>query len=258
MTGLEIAALIAMLAGTAVQYKATTDARDRQDQATRDALMRQNDLQQQAEKKALGQAQEFNTDSRAQQQGQIEQQMAQDFAAPAESAQQIHAQQATTQGDVSKDYSTAKAAADVNTLKNARALAGLLAKTTSANRLRGNEAIRMADTAAGIDRLGSFSRGQAAADNIGINIAGRPDAGLMLAGGALQSAGGAYLGSGAGAGGGEGAAAGELGSGTYQTPIPTGTGTATPIPQNTTLGTGFWGMNGDAAYAPKLLTKKYY
>lgn len=191
MTGLEIGALIAMLAGSAMQYKSNTDAAKRAQEATLRSLANQDQLTRKSEKKALDQAQEFNIDDRKAEQQQIEQQLAQEFIAPVDSAQAINSQVATTQGDVSNDYSSAKTASDLNVMKNARNLAGLMAKTTGAGRLRTNEAIRMTDTAAGIDRLGNFARGQAGADQIAIQNAGRPDAGLQLAGGLLSAAGSA-------------------------------------------------------------------
>lgn len=210
---LAIAALIASLGGTALQYKANQDAAARADEETRKALARQDALQREAEQKALGQAQQFNTPDRQVAQQQIEQQLTQEFTQPAESAQNIHAQQATTQGNVSDDYTAAKAASDLNTLKNARALAGLFAKTTAASRLRGNEAIQVADTAAGIDRLGNFSRGQAGADQLAIENAARPDAGTQLVGGLLQAAGTAALAGGAGKAAGAAGGSGITGGG---------------------------------------------
>lgn len=189
ISGTTIAAIAAMVAGAAMQYKAQTDAQKRRTEETQRSLARQDELQKQAEAKALGQAKEFNTDDRAQAQDAIEQELTQEFSKPVESAQQINSAQSTTQGNVSGDYTAAKAKSSVEQLKNAQALARLMAKTTAAGRLRGNEAIRMADTAAGIDRLGSFSRGQAGADQIAIQNAGTPDAGMQLAGGLLSAAG---------------------------------------------------------------------
>lgn len=193
MTGLEIAALIAMLAGTAVQYKTTDDASKRAAAATRQALQRQDELQQQAEKKATETAKTFNPADRAQAQADIETQMAQEFARPAVEAQNINAAQSTTQGNVSDDYTAAKARSNVETLKSAEALARLLGKTQGANRLRSDEALRMADSAAGIDRIGRFSRGDAAVDQLAINNAARPDATMQLVGGLLSTAGAAGM-----------------------------------------------------------------
>lgn len=193
MTGLEIAALIAALSGTAIQYKNSTDAARRATEATQRALQRQDGLQQQAEKKAMDTAKEFTTDDRTANQAQLEQQLTEQFTQPAAEAQAINSAQSTTQGNVSEDYTAAKARSDVKRATDLHTLARLMGKTTAAGRLRSNEAIRVADSAAGIDRLGSFSRGNAAADQLAIQNAARPNANMQLLGGLLQAGGSAGL-----------------------------------------------------------------
>lgn len=233
MTGFEIAALVAMLAGTAMQHKASTDAAQRQEQATREALARQDEFQRMAEKKALDTADDFSADKRQADQAQIESELTQQFTKPVESAQQINAAQATTQGNVSKDYTAAKAGSDLQVMKSAEALARLLGKTTAAGRMRTNEAIKMTDAASGIDRIGNFSRGMAGADQIGIQAAGRPSAGLTLGGSLLQAGGGAALAGGANGtigklfGGGGGASLGTGIGGTAATSMQAGAPIAT-------------------------------
>lgn len=243
MDPVTIGALVAMVAGAGMQYKASNDAAKRQAAETRAALARQAELQKQAEAKALGQAKEFNTNDRAAAQDQIAQELTQEFIKPVESAQQINAAQSTTQGAVSNDYTTAKAKSNAETMKAAEFVARLLGKTTAAGRLRNNEAIRMADTASGIDRLGNFSRGQAGADQIAIHAAGRPDAGMQLAGGLLSAAGaaglsGAFSGAKAAGGTGVGATASTAGS------------VSAPIAANTTGGIGFTGAGRVGARIP--------
>ncbi len=71
MTGLEIAALVAMVAGAGMQYKATQDARSRQDASIRESLARQRELQQQAEQKAMSTARDYGTEDRRAEQTQI-------------------------------------------------------------------------------------------------------------------------------------------------------------------------------------------
>lgn len=193
MDPFSIAALVAMLGGTALQYKASTDAAERQRRQIADSLARQRQFQMQAEKKAMDTAQEFSTDDRQKQQKQIEEEITADLTQPVMAAQEINNQTSTTQGDVSKDYDVAKAAANLNQIKSAEALARLLGRTTSATRLRQNEAIRLADTESDIRRLGNFARGQINADEIGIKQAGIPDAGMQLAGGLASALGGAAL-----------------------------------------------------------------
>lgn len=238
MTGFEIAALIAMLAGSGMQYKANKDAERRQEQATREALARQAELQKKAETKALTTADGFSTDKRDAEQAQIEANLTGELIKPVAEAQQINAAQSTTQGNVSNDYTAAKAASNVQQMKTAEALARLLGKTTAAGRLRTNEAIRMTDAAAEIDRLGNFSRGQSGADQIGIQAAGRPNAGLVLGGSLLTAAGGAALAGGANGTIGKlfGGGGGNLGTGVGAT-TSNSFNTAAPI-ANTTGGVG--------------------
>jgi len=200
MTGLEIAALVALIASAGVQYKASTDAQERQQQEIQRSLEAQDKLQKEAETKALTTAKTYDPKDRIQEQAAIENAISTELLAPVSESQQIRAQQQTTQGNVSDDYTTAKAKSDVNALKSAESLARLLGKTTSSNRLRMNEGIRLMDTGQGIDQLNSFSRGQQAADRIAIQQAGNIDPGMVFAGqllGAAGTAGLAYGGTGA-------------------------------------------------------------
>lgn len=190
---LAIAGVIAMLAGAGMQYKASSDAASRQAREIQSALARQRDLQLQAEGKAMKTAKEFAPEDRKQQQDALERQFTDDFQKPVESAQQINNAQSTTQGNVSSDYVAAKAASNANQMTQAEQLARLLGKTTAAGRLRTNESIKVADAAAGIDRLGSFSRGKMAADQIGIQAAGRPNPGMVLGGSVLGALGASGL-----------------------------------------------------------------
>ena len=198
MDPFSIAALVATIGGAALQYDAQRDAQKRMEEQTRRSLDNQRKLQMQAEQKALDTASEFETPKRAEQQQQLADQITETLVQPVSESQAIRSEQQTTQGAVSGDYTKAKAASDLETMKNAQALARLLGKTSSASRLRMNEGIRMMDTGIGIDQLGSFSRGQAGADRIAIEAAGRTDPGQMFLGSLLQSAGTAGLSGGGG------------------------------------------------------------
>lgn len=207
------AALAAMVAGAAIQYQANTEAQERQQAQIRRSLENQEKLQREAEKKAMNTAQKFNPKDRMAEQAALEAQITEGLLAPVSESQAIRASQQTTQGDVSGDYTTAKAASDANALKAADTLARLLGKTTSASRLRMNEGIRLMDTGMALDQLNSFSKGQQGADSIAIQQAGLVDPGKVLAGQLLSAAGSAGMmyGAGAGAGtkaGADGAAAG--------------------------------------------------
>lgn len=188
-----IASLVAMVAGAGLQYKASQDAQANQQRMIQESLARQTEFQKQAEKKALDTAEQFAPGDRQQKQAEIAQQITENLIQPVSESQAIRSEQTSTQGDVSDDYTTAKAKSDLNVLKQAQALAALLGKTSSASRLRLNEAINMGDTAQGIGQIASFAGGQRAADQIGINQAGNPNAGSMFLGSLLQGAGTAGL-----------------------------------------------------------------
>lgn len=234
MEPMSIAALIAMVVGAGIQYKANTDAARRVREETQRGLMAQADLQKEAEKRATDTAQSMAAPERVQEQAALADQLTEQFMAPVSESQNIRAQQQTTQGNVSNEYTQAKAASDLNTVKSAQAMARLLGRTTSANRLRMNEGVRILDAGTDLDRLGSFSRGRQAADQIAIQEAGQVDPGMTLAASLLQAAGSAGLMSGPSAastgtaGSGlstaSGSTAGTSASGLYGTQ--TGSGTA--------------------------------
>jgi hypothetical protein len=204
MDPITIAALVAAVAGAGIQYKASSDAQERQRREIAASLQAQRELQMQAEKKAMDAASGYETPKRAAEQEQLAADIEQSLIQPVSESQAIRAQQQTTQGDVSGDYATAKAAADLETMKQAEQLARLLGKTTSASRLRMNEGIRLMDTGQAVDQLAGFSRGRQGADNIAIQQAGLVDPGQVFLGSLLQSAGSAGL----MAGGGSAAASG--------------------------------------------------
>lgn len=193
ISGLTAASLVAMVASAAIQYKASQDAQDRQRQEIERSLEARARLQREAETKALNTAKQFDPIDRKAEQAAIEQNITTELMAPVSESQQIRAQQQTTQGNVSDDYTTAKAKSDVNSLKSAEQLARLLGKTTSSNRLRMNEGVRLMDTGQQIDQLNSFSRGQQTADNIAIQRAGNINPGMVFAGQLLGAAGSAGL-----------------------------------------------------------------
>ena len=159
-----IGALIASIAGAGLQYKASSDAQERQQREIEASLQAQRELQMKAEKKALETAGTYETPKRAAEQDQIAQEIEQSLIAPVSESQAIRSQQQTTQGDVSGDYKVAKATADLETMKQAEQLARLLGKTTSAGRLRMNEGIRLMDAGQAVDTLSNFSRGRAGAE----------------------------------------------------------------------------------------------
>lgn len=183
-----IASLVAMVAGAYMQNKAQTDAANRQQQTIRESLQRQQTLQREAEDTAIKKATEFAPETRQEKQAQLEQQITTEMLQPVQQA--AVAQEApSVQGDVSEDYSTAKAKSQAEQMKSAESLARIFGRIGSAGELRRNEAIGLGDTQQQIGALGSFSRGQAMADQAAIQSAGVPNGGAMLGGTILQGAG---------------------------------------------------------------------
>lgn len=189
MDPFSIAALVAMIGGAGLQYKASSDAAKRQQAEIQRSLQAQRALQQKAEGQALDRAADYETPKRAAEQAQLAEEITTNLMAPVSESQAIRAQQQTTQGNVSNDYDRAKTASDLKTMQDAQNLARLLGKTSSAGRLRLNEGIRLMDTGIDIGTLQNFSRGQQGADNIAIQAAGRVDPGKVLLGSLLQAAG---------------------------------------------------------------------
>lgn len=193
MDPLDIASLFSMLAGTATQYKASTDAQNRQRAAIEQSLQRQADFSKRATQKAVETAQQFDPSQRMAAQDQIQAQIQSNLEKPVLESQIARADGQQVVGNVSKDYTTAKATSDLNQLKATSDLARLLSKSTSAARLRQNEAVALMNAGQNIDQLNNFSAGQTAADKIGIQQAGLMDPNLILAGQLLTAGGQAGL-----------------------------------------------------------------
>lgn len=168
---LAIAGLIASLAGAAISYNSQQQAAKRANQASLDAMRRQQEYQRQAEQTALERANDYKTENRLEKQQEIADELEQDYVKPALSAQAINAAAATTQGDVSGDYKAAKAQSDQNVDNLAKTFANLMARTNAAKQLRLNEGYRNADAASTIGRLQNFAQGQDAVDQMKIREA---------------------------------------------------------------------------------------
>lgn len=193
MTGMEIAALIAMIVGAGVQYHASSEAQERQRKAIEEGLRQQEALQREAEKKALDNASKYTTQDRRAEQHQIAEEITANLMAPVSESQAIRSEQQATVGNVSNDYQAAKAKSDLEVVKGAETTARLLGKTTAANRLRLNEGIRLMDTGQAIDQLGNFSQGSLRAAKTKAELDGQVDPGSVFAGQILGTLGSAGL-----------------------------------------------------------------
>ena len=190
---LAIAGLIASLAGTAISYNSQQQAAKRANQASLDAMRRQQEYQRQAEQTALERANDYKTENRQEKQEAIRQELEQEYSAPALAAQEIYANAATTQGDVSGDYKTYKAQSDENVENLAKTFANLMARTNAAKQLRLHEGYKNADAASTIGRLQNFSQGQNVVDQMKIQDAANSGAGMSALGGLMSSLGTAAM-----------------------------------------------------------------
>lgn len=185
---LAVASLLATIGGAVMQQQAQQSAARRQQRAIQESVQRQSEFQRQAEQAAMKKATEFTPEDRAQQQQQIEQQLTTEMLEPVQRFSSENSAPAV-QGDVSDDYTVARAESQANQMKNAEVLARLFGRIGSAQQLRRNETLGLMETGQEIDRLNSFSRGSQAADQIGINAAGVPDGQAMLGGTIAQGLG---------------------------------------------------------------------
>jgi hypothetical protein len=186
---LAIAGLIAMIAGTAVQYHAQSQAQARQQRVLQESLQRQRGYQQQAEQAVLDRVKDYAPEHRQQQQNEIAEQLDRDLMEPVRRAQPKQEEASAVHGEVSQDYLSARHRAQARQRESAEALAKLLGKTISAGRLRQQEGLQLADTGQSLDRLGRDAHGIAQADQVAIQEAGIPNMWQQLAGELLKGAG---------------------------------------------------------------------
>jgi hypothetical protein len=181
--------LAATIGGAAIQHRASKQAQQRQDAAIAQAMERQRQYQEQAMQRTMQTADTFAAPKREEAQQQIAQQTENVLYDPVEQSQTQRTAAQQTTADVSSEYQAMKAASELETLRKARQLAKLMGSVQSAGLLRDGEAVRMADTAQDVDRFNNFARGQMAADQFGIERAGRLDGKKVLLGQLLQAGG---------------------------------------------------------------------
>lgn len=190
---LAVAALIASIAGAGLQYKATSDAAKRQQRQALEAQQRQLAMQNEATNVAARRASDFDPTTRQAAQDQITQQLTSTLdnqvSQPQVTAQGVQVGTTLPQGQGGADYLAAKAKEQAKTTASLRTLAALMGRMGSADELRRNEAVAFGDAAGQIGRIQSGADNIAGIDQVGIEAAGQPSPGAMLAGAALQSAG---------------------------------------------------------------------
>ena len=170
-----------LLAAQAVNMYGQQSAARKQQQAALQAQQRQLAAQNQATDVAMKQVQEFDPNTRTQNQQAITQDLTGQFERAA-------SQPITTQGvEVGKtieggttDYLTAKGKEQAKSAESLRNLAQLMGRTGSAGQLRRNEAVKFGDTAGEIGRIQTGANNLAGIDQIGIAAAGQQSLGSQL------------------------------------------------------------------------------
>lgn len=192
---LAIAAIAASLAGAGLSAYSQNQALKRQQAVAREAQQRQLNAQNQATQVAAKKASEFDPKERAMQQALIEQQLTgeldQQVRQPQITAQGVQVGATIPESSGGADYLTAKAREQAKTTASLRGLAALMGKIGSAGELRRKEAVGIGDTAGAIGRIQGGADNIFAADQVGINAAGRQNVGLQLASAALSAYGAA-------------------------------------------------------------------
>lgn len=177
----------AMLLSAFVQAKTQSDAAARQKRMAVESQQRALMSQNQATDAAMKRAQEFDPTVRKQNQDEVTQDITQQLE------QSVPSKPITAQGvevgatipGGTADYLTSKARETAKAAESSRQLAALFGRIGGAQQLRRNEAVGFGDTAGEIGRIQSGANNMGSIDQIGIEAAGQPSLGGMLASSAL-------------------------------------------------------------------------
>ena len=197
MTGLEIAAIIAMVAGTAMQQYSQYSANKAAQKQLNAAMYQLNDDGKKITDVINDAAQEFDNSKRQNQQQEIAQKVADDIKGNVAESQALRNESQAVQGNVSNDYLTAREAANDKTMATSNAFADLVGKIRSAAQLRQNEGFGMMKAGQLVDQFARDARGNWQVGQARVNDALHSKDGLKAAG-QIVSALGAAMGMGAG------------------------------------------------------------
>ena len=197
MTGLEIAAIIAMVAGTAMQQYAQYSANKAAQKQLNDAMYQLDKDGKKINDVIDDAAQEFDANNRYTQQQDIAKNVSDEIKSNVAESQALRDESQAVQGNVSNDYVTARELAKEKTAAASSAFADLVGKIRSAAQLRQNENIGLMKTGQQVDSLARNARGNWQVGQVKVNDALHSKDGLKSAG-QLVSALGAAMSMGAG------------------------------------------------------------
>lgn len=201
MISLGTAAIIAMIAGTAMQQYANYSA-NKAAQKQLNAAMYQLDKDGKKITDVIDEsAQDFEHDKRAAQQQELAQKVSDEIKGNVAESQALRNESQAVQGNVSNDYLTAREAANDKTMAASNAFADLVGKIRSAAQLRQNEGIGLMKTGQKVDQFARDARGNWQVGQARVNDAMHSKDALKSAGQIVSALGAAMsLGSLAGAG----------------------------------------------------------
>ena len=201
MISLGTAALIAMIAGTAMQQYANYSANKAAQKQLNEAMYQLNDDGKKITDVIDEAAQEFDNSKRQNQQQEIAEKVADEIKGNVAESQALRDESQAVQGNVSNDYLTAREAAQQKTEATSNAFADLVGKIRSAAQLRQNEGIGLMKTGQKVDQLARDARGNWQVGQVRVNDAMHSKDALKSAGQIVSALGAAMsLGSLAGAG----------------------------------------------------------
>ena len=197
MDPLSIAAIIAMVAGSAMQQYANYSANKAAQKQLNEAMYQLNDDGKKINSVIDEAAQEFDNSKRQAQQQEIAKNVSDDIKSNVAESQALRNESQAVQGNVSNDFAAARQAANEKTMATSNAFADLVGKIRSAAQLRQNEGIGLMKAGQQVDQLARNARGNWQVGQVRVNDALHSKDGLKSAG-QIVSALGAAMGAGAG------------------------------------------------------------
>ena len=165
------AAIIAAIVSAAAQYYGNEQQARAVNKATNDAMLNQGKYSEKIQEMAAQRAQQYDTDTRKEQQDALTQELTDAYIKQPTSAVDIANSATTTQGDISGDYTKAKEASNQRVKDSIETFGNLLAKVNGAKTLRQQENWANADLANQVGVQQALMRSQNTLDNYKIQQA---------------------------------------------------------------------------------------
>ena len=181
MTGLEIGAIIAAVAGAAMQQYANYSANKAAQAKLNDAMYQLNDDGKKINDVIAEATKDMDAGKRYEQQQEIAKNVSDDLKSNVAESQALRNESQAVQGNVSNDYAAARQAANEKTMATSNAFADLVGKIRSAAQLRQNEGINLTRAGQKVDQLARDARGNWQVGQVRVNDALHSKDGLKAA-----------------------------------------------------------------------------